>query len=144
MYLRIIYLCIFWIKKCFNCPCLFEGRIQEFPRHVATSQETVRYPASGRGNETVTPEVSTQPRFSTIPLNGGDDTELLLLITRLLRNCLSLEKWSHDGRRILTIISACPTVDIRYSYYMKHLVMLSVWKLPLSAFCDGSFCVTLT
>jgi len=62
----------------------------------------------------VTPEVSTQPRFSTIPLNGGDDTELLL-ITRLLRNCLSLEEWSHDETRILTIISACPTVDFRYS-----------------------------
>jgi hypothetical protein len=80
-----------------------------------TPQETVRYPASGRGIETVTPEVSTQPRFSVISLNGGDDTELLHLITRLSRNYLSLEKWSHDITRILTIISACPTVDIRYS-----------------------------
>jgi len=111
-----MYLHICWIIKCFYNPCLFEGSIQEFPRHVVTPQETVRYPISGRGIETVTPEASTQPRFSTIPLNGGDDTELLLLITRLLRNCLSLEKWSRDERRILTIISACPTVDIRYSY----------------------------
>ena len=109
-------MCICWIIKCSNCPCLFEGSIKEFPRHVAIPQETVRYPASGRGIETVTPEVSTQPRVSAIPLNGGNDTELLLLITRLLSNCLSLEKWSHDERRILTIISACPTVDIRYSY----------------------------
>jgi hypothetical protein len=98
-----------------SCPCLFEGSSQEFPRHVTKPQETVRYPAYGRGIETVTPEVSTQPRFSVIPLNGGDEAELLLLITRLLRNCLSLEKWSHDETRIL-IISACPKVDIRYSY----------------------------
>jgi hypothetical protein len=99
-----------------SCPCLFEGSSQEFPRHVATPQETVRYPASGKGIETMTPEVSTQPRFSVIPLNGDDDAELLLLLTRLLRNCLSLEKRSHDETRILTIISACPTVYIRYSY----------------------------
>jgi hypothetical protein len=98
-----------------SCPCLFEDSSQEFARHVATPQKTVSSPASGRGIETVTPEVSTQPRFSVIPLNGGDDSELLLLITRLSRNYLSLEKWFHDETRILTIISACPTVDIRYS-----------------------------
>jgi hypothetical protein len=99
-----------------RCPCLFEGSRQEFLRHVATPQGIVRYPAFGRGIETVTTEVSIHPRFSVIPLNGGDDTELLLLITSLLKNCLSLEKWFHDETRILTIISACPTVVIRYSY----------------------------
>jgi hypothetical protein len=30
---------------------------------------------------TVFPEVSTQPRFSAIPLNGVDEAELLILIT---------------------------------------------------------------
>jgi hypothetical protein len=55
-----------------SCPCLFEGIGKEFPRHVATPQETVKYPASGRGIETVTPEVSTQPCFPVIPsLIGG-------------------------------------------------------------------------